>query len=110
MVAGSKSKLDALTRSLHRIAVMLFVAFLVAAVAGILWVSDEYGGHASFWRYVLAATEATGFLVAAVIAEVGSALVQTLARVRASLLDAILEERLTADELAREWPEAGSTL
>ncbi|HEY7107390.1 MAG TPA: hypothetical protein VH986_13360 [Acidimicrobiia bacterium] len=91
---------------MNRLSLVLFFVFIIAGIAAIAWVDNEFNGSAPLWRYVLAVTDASGFLIAAVIARVGAALVQTLGRVRASLLDAILEQRYesTAD-LVDEFPE-----
>lgn len=100
-----RSKVEHLARSLHVLAVFLFGAFVIAGIAALLWVDDEFHGDAPLWRDVIAIASASGFLIAAVIAQVGSALVETLGRVRASLLDAILDERQPTNGFAPDWPE-----
>jgi cytochrome bd-type quinol oxidase subunit 1 len=107
-VTEPKSKVEYLARSLHRLAILLLGAFVIAGIAALLWVDDEFHGEAPLWRDVIGIASASGFLIAAVIAQVGSALVETLGRVRASLLDAILEERQQTDGLVPYWPERGS--
>jgi len=104
-VSQSTSKVERLAKSLNRLAVLLSFAFLIAGIAAIAWVNNEFKGDAPVWRYVLAVTAASGFLIAAVLARVGAALVETLGRVRASLMDAILEERFTNTELEEQFPE-----
>jgi hypothetical protein len=101
-----KSKVEHLSRSLHRIAIVSLCAFLAASVAAVAWVDNEFTGDAPLWRYIISITACSGFLVAAVIAQVGSALVQALGRVRASLIEAILDQQLAPEELASRWPES----
>lgn len=106
----TSSKVERLARSLHRTAIVLFFAFIIAGLAAVAWVINEYHGDAPLWRYVLAVADVAGFLVAAVIAQVGSALVTTLGRVRASIIDAILEDRFAANEVENDRPETGIAL
>jgi hypothetical protein len=104
-VPERKSKVDALARSLHRVAIILFLLFLASAVAAIFWVDQEYD-QPDYWRFITAIANVGIFLVGAVVAQVGSALVESLGRVRASLIDAILAGRATPDEVERDWPES----
>ncbi len=94
-----RSRVEHLARALNTLAKLLFVAFVVAAVAGVMWVDDEFTGHPPLWRYILAITAASGFLVAGVIAKVGSALVEALGRVRTSLLDALVADTVEDTEI-----------
>jgi hypothetical protein len=95
-VKERRSKLDTLARSLNRVAIVLLLAFFVAAIGAIDYVANEFP-DASLWRYVAAIADAGSFLVAAVMAWVGSALIQALARVRTSLLEAMIAGRRNAD-------------
>lgn len=99
-----RSKVDSLARSLHRVAIILFVTFIAVSVAAIFWVDQEFE-EPDYWRYINAIASVGIFLVGAVIAQVGSALVESLGRVRASLMDAILSGPTTDEELAEQWPE-----
>ena len=87
-----RSKLDMLARSLNRVAIVLLVAFVVAAIGAIDYVANEFP-DASLWRYFAAIADTGAFLVAAVLAWVGSAIIQALARVRTSLLEAMISSR-----------------
>jgi hypothetical protein len=115
-VIEPRSRVEHLARVLNTLAKVLFVAFVVAAVAGVMWVDDEFTGRPPLWRYILAITAASGFLVAGVIAKVGSALVEALGRVRGSLLDALaadtvedteVDEQADPIDLDAEWSERG---
>jgi uncharacterized membrane protein (DUF485 family) len=90
-VKEHKSKVEQLARVLRRIALLLFVLWIVAAAAAIAWVEDEFTGGASFWRYVTAVADVGTFLIAAVLAYVGSAIVQAVGRVRSSVIQAMYE-------------------
>jgi hypothetical protein len=85
------SRVDQLARTLRRVALLLTLAFLVAAVTAIIWVDNEITDP-PLWRYITAVADEGIFLVGAVIAWVGSAIVEALGRVRASLLDAMNEQ------------------
>jgi hypothetical protein len=87
-----RSKLDMLSRSLNRVAIVLLVAFVVSAIGAIDYVANEFP-DASLWRYFTAIADAGSFLVAAVMAWVGSAVITALARVRTSLLEAMIASR-----------------
>lgn len=100
-----KSKVERLTQSLNGLAIVLFVVFVISGIAAVAYVRNEWTDGAPAWRYVIAISGTSGFLIAAVLARVGAALVQTLGRVRASLIDAMFERRLTTDELEAEFPE-----
>lgn len=93
-----RSKLDMLSRSLNRVALVLLVAFVVSGIGAIDYVANEFT-DASLWRYVTAISDTAGaFLVAAVMAWVGSAIIQALARVRTSLLEAMIASRREPDK------------
>jgi hypothetical protein len=96
MAKERRSKLDMLSRSLNRVAIVLLLAFVVAAIGAIDYVANEFP-DASFWRYFSAIADAGSFLVAAVVAWVGSAIIQALARVRTSLLEAMIASRREPD-------------
>lgn len=100
------SKVERIARSLNHLAVVLSIAFVVAAIAAVAYVRNEFTDSAPAWRYALAIADVSGLLIAAVVARVGAALVQTLARVRASLIDAIVGDRLTSEEMDRQFPES----
>jgi hypothetical protein len=85
---------------------VLLVLFIAAAVSAVYWVNNEWGGNAALWRYGTAVSASGVFLVGAVIAKVGAALVETLHRVRASLLEAILETRPATSSFDDVWPES----
>jgi cytochrome bd-type quinol oxidase subunit 2 len=85
------SRVDQLARALRRAALLLAVAFIVAAVTAIIWVDNEITDP-PLWRYITAVADEGIFLVGAVIAWVGSAIVEALGRVRASLLDAMEQQ------------------
>ena len=108
-VTAPRSKVYRMARSLHRIALVLLVMFFVAAVAGIIWVVREFEGDADAWRYVAVVTDAGVFLVGAVVAQVGSSLVEALGRIRGSLIEAILQGRVDETELTSNWPELSET-
>jgi hypothetical protein len=76
---------------LRWIALVLFFLWIVSAVAAIAWVDDEFQGDADFWRYVTAVADVGTFLIAAVLAYVGSAIVQAVGRVRSSVIQAMYE-------------------
>ncbi len=101
----SKSKVERLTQSLNRLGIVLFFLFVIAAIASVAYVNNEWDNDAPIWRYVIAISSTSGFLIAAVLARVGAALVETLGRVRASLMDAILEDHLTIPEIEDRFPE-----
>jgi hypothetical protein len=86
-----RSKVESLARSLRRLAIVLLVVWVVAAIAAIAWVEDEFDGSASAYRYVTAVADVGTFLIAAVLAYVGSALVQVIGRVRSSIISAMFE-------------------
>ncbi len=100
------SKVERIARSLNHLAVVLSIAFVVAAIAAVAYVRSEFTDSAPAWRYALAIADVSGLLIAAVVARVGAALVQTLGRVRASLIDAIVGDRLTSEEMDRQFPES----
>jgi FtsH-binding integral membrane protein len=100
------SKVERIARSLNHLAVILLIAFVVAAIASVAYVRSEFTDSAPAWRYALAIADVSGLLIAAVVARVGAALVQTLGRVRASLIEAIVGERLATEELNRQFPES----
>ena len=87
-----RSKLDMLSRSLNRAAIVLLIAFVISAIGAIDYVANEFP-DASIWRYFAAIADAGAFLVAAVMAWVGSAVIQALGRVRTSLLEAMIASR-----------------
>jgi hypothetical protein len=91
------------------VALVLLVFFVLGAVSAVYWVNNEWGNDAALWRYGTAISASGVFLVGAVIAKVGAALVETLHRVRASLLDAILETRPVAPTFDDAWPESEVT-
>ncbi len=91
-----RSKLDMLSRSLNRVAIVLILAFVASAIGAIDYVANEFP-DASLWRYFSAIAESGSFLIAAVVAWVGSAIIQALARVRASLLEAMIASRRDPD-------------
>jgi hypothetical protein len=91
-VKERRSKLDMLSRSLNRVAIVLLLAFVVSAIGAIDYVANEFP-DASIWRYFAAIADAGTFLVAAVMAWVGSAVIQALGRVRTSLLEAMIASR-----------------
>jgi hypothetical protein len=90
---------------LRRIALVLFVLWIVAAAAAVAWVDDEFQGDASFWRYVTAIADVGTFLIAAVLAYVGSAIVQAVGRVRSSVIQAMYEitEPVRPEEEPVSW-------
>jgi ketol-acid reductoisomerase len=90
-VAPPKSKVESLARALRRLSVVLLVVWIVAAVAAVAWVEDEFQGGASLYRYITAIADVATFLIAAVLAYVGSAVVQAIGRVRSSIINAIFE-------------------
>lgn len=90
-MSGRRSKVEHLVRVLRRISLVLFILWLLSAVAAIAWVDDEFGGDASVWRYVTAVADVGTFLIAAVLAYVGSAIVQSIGRVRNSIIQAMFE-------------------
>ena len=90
-MAERRSQVEHLVKVLRRIALVLFVLWFVAAIAAIAWVDDEFAGSASLWRYVTAVADAGTFLIAAVLAYVGSAIVQAIGRVRNSIIQAMYE-------------------
>ncbi len=91
-----RSKLDMLSRSLNRVALVLLVAFIVSGIGAIDYVASEFP-DAGLWRYFTAIADSGSFLVAAVVAWVGSAIIQALARVRTSLLEAMIASRRDPD-------------
>jgi hypothetical protein len=96
-VKERRSKLDMLSRSLNRVALVLVVAFIISGIGAIDYIANEFP-DASLWRYVTAVADSGSFLVAAVVAWVGSAIVQALARVRTSLLEAMIASRREPDK------------
>jgi hypothetical protein len=90
-VARSRSRVERIARNLRRLALVLVVVWIVAAVAAIVWVIDEFQGDASLFRYLTAVADVSTFLIAAVLAYVGGALVQAIGRVRASMINAMVE-------------------
>jgi hypothetical protein len=99
-----KSKLESLARSLRGVSVALLVVFVIASLAAVDWVNTEFAENATFWRYISAIAEVGTFLIAAVVAWVGGALVQAIGRVRASMLAAMYEsENGQGSEFERSW-------
>jgi hypothetical protein len=94
-VRDYRSKVELLARTLRRLALVLLVLWVLAAIAAIVWVSDELGDEASAGRYIMAVADVGSFLIASVVAYVGSALVQTLGRIRGSIIQAIYERTVT---------------
>jgi hypothetical protein len=86
-----KSKVERLARILRRVALVLFILWIITAAAAIAYVSDEFQGDASLWRYVTAIADVGTFLIASVLAYVGSAIVQAVGRVRSSVINAMFE-------------------
>ena len=70
---------------------MLFGLFVVAAIAAIAVTADEYAGDATLARYVMAIADVATVLIAAVLAYVGSTVVEAIGRVRSSIIGAIFE-------------------
>ncbi|MET0421957.1 MAG: hypothetical protein ABW073_09645 [Acidimicrobiia bacterium] len=102
-----RSKVERLARNLRNLSLLLVVVWLVAAGAAIAWVQNEFQGEADFWRYVTAVADVSTFLIASVLAYVGSAVVQAIGRVRSSIISAMFEqsarsERTLIDERERE--------
>jgi hypothetical protein len=87
-----RSKVERLARNLRNLAILLLVVWLVAAGAAIAWVSDEFQGDADVWRYITAVADVSTFLIASVLAYVGSAAVQAIGRVRSSIISAMFEQ------------------
>jgi hypothetical protein len=90
-VAASRSKVERISRNLRRLAFVLTIIWIISAVAAIVWVEDEWQGTAPAYRYLTAVADVSTFLIAAVLAYVGGALVQAIARVRASMINAMVE-------------------
>lgn len=92
MVTSPRSRVDQLARGLRRLALVLLVLWVVAAVAAIVWVNDEFGDDVGFYRYITAVADVASFLIAAVLAYVGAALVETVGRVRSSIIGTMVEQ------------------
>jgi hypothetical protein len=73
---------------LQRAAVVLFLAFVLAAVGAIRYVSSEFGGDADIFRYAAAVADIGALLVAAVVAWVGATLIRALRGVQQPSFDA----------------------
>ena len=71
-MSQSGSKVERLGRSLNHLAVVLLIAFFVAAIAAVAYVRSEFTDSAPAWRYALAIADVSGILVAAVLARVGA--------------------------------------
>jgi hypothetical protein len=85
-----RSKVGILAKNLRRIALVLLLMFVVSAVSAVVWVDDEFVDP-PLWRYLTAIADVATFLIAAVVAWVGSAMVQAIGRVRDSILTAMYE-------------------
>ena len=90
-MAVSRSKVERISRNLRRLALVLVLVWIVAAVAAVMWVDDEFQGDANLYRYLTAVADVSTFLIAAVLAYVGGALVQAIGRVRSSMISAMVE-------------------
>ncbi len=92
-----RSKVESLATTLRRLALMLLLLWVVAAAAAVAWVNNEFDGNADIWRYVTAVADVGTFLIASVLAYVGSAIVQAIGRVRSSIIGAMYERERERD-------------
>jgi hypothetical protein len=78
---------EAMGQVLQRAAIVLFLAFVLAAVGAIRYVSSEFGGDADIFRYAAAVADVGTLLVAAVVAWVGATLIRAMRGVQQASFD-----------------------
>lgn len=83
----ARMRSEVMAHVLQRAAVVLFLAFVLAAIGAVRYVSSEFGGDADIFRYAAALADIGTLLVAAVVAWVGSTLIRALRGVRQASFD-----------------------